>query len=165
TLISMANLASTYRNQGRWKEAEKLGMQVTDISKKTLGTEYPDTLNSMANLASTYWNQGRWKEAKKLEELRQYDGGAVGGDALVAGAESTGVGTRGTENVNYSKTTRRFKLASMVQRLRKKFFITDQWDSRERGEAVEETREKKISDSKTKKMLEVLKDEETREKN
>ncbi|KAF2201375.1 hypothetical protein GQ43DRAFT_360176, partial [Delitschia confertaspora ATCC 74209] len=28
TLASMANLASTYRNQGRWKEAEELDMQM-----------------------------------------------------------------------------------------------------------------------------------------
>jgi hypothetical protein len=35
TLTSIANLASTYGNQGRWKEAE----------------EHPDTLTSMINLA------------------------------------------------------------------------------------------------------------------
>jgi hypothetical protein len=28
TLTSMANLASTYKNQGRWEEAEQLLMQV-----------------------------------------------------------------------------------------------------------------------------------------
>jgi Tetratricopeptide repeat len=28
TLSNMANLASTYRNQGRWKEAEELEVQV-----------------------------------------------------------------------------------------------------------------------------------------
>ncbi|KAL4919134.1 hypothetical protein BDW62DRAFT_209875 [Aspergillus aurantiobrunneus] len=61
TLTRMANLASTYRNQGRWNEAEKLGVQVMDTRKR-----HPDTLTSMANLASTYWNQGRWDEAEKL---------------------------------------------------------------------------------------------------
>jgi hypothetical protein len=30
TLTSMANLASTYRNQGRWKEAEELEVQVME---------------------------------------------------------------------------------------------------------------------------------------
>jgi hypothetical protein len=32
TLTSMANLASTYRNQGRWKEAEELDVQVMETS-------------------------------------------------------------------------------------------------------------------------------------
>ena len=67
TLISMANLASTYRNQGRWKEAEELYVQVMETRKRVLGGEHPDTLTSMAYLASTYWNQGRWKEAEELQ--------------------------------------------------------------------------------------------------
>lgn len=58
TLISMANLASTYRNQGRWKEAEVLEVQVLEIRKGVLGPEHPHTLISMSNLASTYRNQG-----------------------------------------------------------------------------------------------------------
>jgi tetratricopeptide (TPR) repeat protein len=67
TLISMANLASTYRNQGRWKEAEELEVQVMETRERVLGEEHPDTLTSMANLAVTYRNQGRWDEAEKLE--------------------------------------------------------------------------------------------------
>ncbi|KAF6782559.1 Kinesin light chain 5 [Colletotrichum sojae] len=67
TLISMANLALTYRNQGRWEEAEKLGVEVMETRKAKLGADHPDTLTSMANLASTYRNQGRWEEAEKLE--------------------------------------------------------------------------------------------------
>ncbi|KIN03536.1 hypothetical protein OIDMADRAFT_51496 [Oidiodendron maius Zn] len=62
----MANLASTYRNQGRWKEAEELQVQVIEMRKRALGAEHPDTITIMANLASTYINQGRWKEAEKL---------------------------------------------------------------------------------------------------
>jgi hypothetical protein len=50
----MANLASTYWNQGKWNEAEQLEVQVMDMRKKLLGAEHPDTLTSMANLASTY---------------------------------------------------------------------------------------------------------------
>ena len=67
TLTSMANLASIYRGQGRWKKAESLGVQVMEIRKTVLGPEHPRTLTSIANLASTYWNQGRWKEAESLE--------------------------------------------------------------------------------------------------
>jgi hypothetical protein len=62
----MANLALTYRNQGRWKEAEALEVQVMETRKRVLGQEHPDTLTSMANLASTYRNQGRWKETEEL---------------------------------------------------------------------------------------------------
>ena len=67
TLISMANLASTYRNQGRWNEAETLQVQVMGIFKTVLGLEHPDTLISMANLASIYSKKGRWNEAEKLQ--------------------------------------------------------------------------------------------------
>ncbi|KZL85290.1 kinesin light chain 3, partial [Colletotrichum incanum] len=67
TLSSMANLASTFWNQGRWEEAEKLEVQVMETRKMKLGADHPSTLSSMANLASTYRNQGRWEEAEKLE--------------------------------------------------------------------------------------------------
>jgi DNA polymerase III delta prime subunit len=67
TLISMNNLASTYRDQGRSNEAEELEVQVMQTRKRVLGDEHPDTLTSMANLALTYRNQGRWAEAEELE--------------------------------------------------------------------------------------------------
>ncbi|KAF2182136.1 hypothetical protein K469DRAFT_669907 [Zopfia rhizophila CBS 207.26] len=67
TLSNMANLASTFWNQGRWKEAEELEVQVMETRKRVFGVEHPDTLTSMANLASTYRNQGRWKEAEELQ--------------------------------------------------------------------------------------------------
>ena len=63
----MGNLASTYWNQDRSDDAEKLEVQVTETSKTKLGADHPDTLTSMANLASTYRNQGRWDDAEKLE--------------------------------------------------------------------------------------------------
>ena len=64
----MADLALTYRNQGRWKEAEDLGVQVIEMRKKVLGQEHPDTLTSMNNLAFTWKIQGRDNEALKLME-------------------------------------------------------------------------------------------------
>jgi hypothetical protein len=67
TLTSMANLASTYRNQGRWTEAEELDVQVMETTRRVLGPEHPGTLTSMANLASTYRNQERWTEAEELD--------------------------------------------------------------------------------------------------
>ncbi|THX68822.1 hypothetical protein D6D04_10470 [Aureobasidium pullulans] len=65
----MANLAATYRRQGRWKEAEELEVSVMEARKRVLGEGHPDTLTSMANLASTYWSQGRWEEAEELQVL------------------------------------------------------------------------------------------------
>ncbi|KAF2675928.1 hypothetical protein K458DRAFT_352596 [Lentithecium fluviatile CBS 122367] len=41
TLWSMANLASTYRNQGRWDAAEELEVQVMETRKKKLGADHP----------------------------------------------------------------------------------------------------------------------------
>ena len=69
TLTSMASLASTYRNQGRWKAAEELEVQVMETRKKKLGADHPHTLSGMANLASTYRKQGRWKAAEELLEV------------------------------------------------------------------------------------------------
>ena len=51
----MTNLAVTYREQGRWNEAEHLQVQVMEMRKKLIGAEHPDTLNSMTNLAVTYY--------------------------------------------------------------------------------------------------------------
>jgi hypothetical protein len=67
----MANLASTYWNQGRWTEAEKMHVQVMETRQRLLGEEHPDTMTSMANLASTYWNQGQWMEAEKMEKTQE----------------------------------------------------------------------------------------------
>lgn len=67
TLLAMANLALTFWNQGRWKEAEALEIVVMEIRRQVLGERHPDTLSAMVNLASTFWNQGQWKEADELE--------------------------------------------------------------------------------------------------
>jgi len=54
----MANLASTYRNQRQWKEAEELDVQVMETSSRALGDEHPSTLTGMNNLAFTLKGQG-----------------------------------------------------------------------------------------------------------
>jgi len=59
TLSAMANLATTYENQGRGSEAEVLQVEVLEGLKKRLGEIHPDTLTAMASLATTYSNQGR----------------------------------------------------------------------------------------------------------
>ena len=50
TLDSMANLTLTYRDQGRWEEAEELLLQVMETRSRMLGDEHPDTLSGMVNL-------------------------------------------------------------------------------------------------------------------
>ena len=53
TLLSMANLAATYRNQGKWKEAEALEVLVMEKSKHFLEEEHSDTLTSIEYLIVT----------------------------------------------------------------------------------------------------------------
>jgi hypothetical protein len=55
----MNDLASTYWNQRRWKEAGELMMQLMETRKRVLGAEHPDTLNCINKLALIYWNQGQ----------------------------------------------------------------------------------------------------------
>jgi hypothetical protein len=68
TLTSMANLASTLWNQGRWDDAEELEVQVMETRKTKLGADHPDTLTSMANLAFTWKGNGKEIEAVRLME-------------------------------------------------------------------------------------------------
>lgn len=74
TLISMTLAASTYRNQGRWKEAEELEVQVMETCKRVLGPEHPECLNDMGNLAYTWKSLGKVEDAlilmKKCYKLR-----------------------------------------------------------------------------------------------
>jgi hypothetical protein len=64
----MVNLASTYRDQGRWQEAEELFVQVMETSLRVLGQEHPNTLTSMNNIAITWKGYGRYAEALELME-------------------------------------------------------------------------------------------------
>lgn len=50
TLISIANLALIYRNQGRWEAAEKLDMQALVGLNLKLGADHPEILIRMSNL-------------------------------------------------------------------------------------------------------------------
>ena len=55
-----------YSKARRWKEAEKLQLQVMNGRLKILGPGHPDTLSAMGSLAKIYWNQGLLKEAEEL---------------------------------------------------------------------------------------------------
>ncbi|KAL5331275.1 hypothetical protein ACEPPN_000804 [Leptodophora sp. 'Broadleaf-Isolate-01'] len=82
TLSSMAHLASTLWNQGRWIDAEKLQVQVMEKSKTKLGVDHPDTLSSMDNLAATYGNQGRNLGVRQLIALAMRDYPAMPADRV-----------------------------------------------------------------------------------
>jgi hypothetical protein len=56
-LTSMVNLAMKYRNEGQWKQAEEVEVQVMETRKRVLGDEHPDTLTSMASLVAMYRDQ------------------------------------------------------------------------------------------------------------
>ena len=81
TLTSMANLASAFWYQGRWKKAEELEVQVMETRKRILGLEHPDTLSSMANLAFTLWSLNLKNEAIQLKsKVVQYRQEKIGSD-------------------------------------------------------------------------------------
>jgi hypothetical protein len=68
TLASMGNLALTYKEQGRQREAKELELQVMTTKKILLGNEHPETLISMHNLAYTLWSLSSHEEAVALIE-------------------------------------------------------------------------------------------------
>ena len=81
TLTSLANLASTYRHQGRWNEAENLESQVLVTAIRVLGEEHPFTLSIRTSLVETYCCQGRFKEAEILGvQLIETSKGVLGKD-------------------------------------------------------------------------------------
>ena len=63
TLSCMGNLAVICGDLGRWKEAEKLTIQVVEMMTRILGVGHPNTLTNMGNLATIYRDQGQWVEA------------------------------------------------------------------------------------------------------
>ena len=66
TLWSIANLAVTYTDQGRFEEAETLEYRLVETTKRTRGEEHPDTMWRIAYLAGTYYRLGRFEEAEAL---------------------------------------------------------------------------------------------------
>ena len=82
TLTSIANLVSTYRNQGRWKEAELLEVQVMEMKKRAVGDEHPDTLRIMGNLTTASRNESRWEEAEELEGQMMETNSRVAGRSI-----------------------------------------------------------------------------------
>ncbi|KAF2098292.1 putative kinesin [Rhizodiscina lignyota] len=81
TLASMTNLASMYGDQGRWKEAEELQLQVIETQKRVLSDDHPDTLISICNLAHTFKGLGKYDDAIVLmQECYEKQKGIIGPD-------------------------------------------------------------------------------------
>jgi CHAT domain-containing protein/Tfp pilus assembly protein PilF len=59
-------LASLYKDQGRYREAESLCKRALEESEQSLGRNHAVTLAAVSNLASLYEAQGRFGEAEPL---------------------------------------------------------------------------------------------------
>ena len=66
TLISMNNLASTYKAQGKMGEAVALQEEALHKCQRILGEDHPNIMIFM-RLASTYRAQGKMLKAAALE--------------------------------------------------------------------------------------------------
>jgi tetratricopeptide (TPR) repeat protein len=110
--------ASALYNEGQYKKAEELDVQVMQIRKRVLGDEHPDTLTSIADLASTYWDQGRWKEAEELEmqvmQIRKRVLGDEQPDTLIA------IGNLALTYSNQGRLKEAEELAVQVMQIRKR---------------------------------------------
>ena len=67
-LSAMQNLAVSYSDAGRLKEALGMREEVLRLRREKLGADHPDTLTAMNNLANSYSNTGRPEEALGMRE-------------------------------------------------------------------------------------------------
>jgi tetratricopeptide (TPR) repeat protein len=67
-LIIVENFSMVYQESGQRLEALRLGEQVAEVRRRTLGEDHPDTLRSMYNLALYFSEAGRRPEALRLAE-------------------------------------------------------------------------------------------------
>ncbi|KAK4119140.1 hypothetical protein N657DRAFT_582270, partial [Parathielavia appendiculata] len=64
----IGNLALTYKNQGRWEEAEVPQAKELELCSSSLGQRQPDTLICMENLAFIWKDMGRHEDALDLRQ-------------------------------------------------------------------------------------------------
>ena len=88
TLTAMGNLANSYGQSGRLKEALGMREEVLRLMREKLGADHPDTLTAMQNLAISYSDTGRLEEAlgmcEEVLRLRREKLGANHPDTLTA---------------------------------------------------------------------------------
>ena len=58
-MTAIGNLASTFRDQRKTKEAARLEEEMLEKSMRILGDHHPHVLKTMNNLALTYQEQGK----------------------------------------------------------------------------------------------------------
>jgi tetratricopeptide (TPR) repeat protein len=66
TIQNLADLAATYQQQDRLREAEGIYVRVLQLWKKTLGQKNPDTVQNIVDLAAIYYLQGGSKDAEEI---------------------------------------------------------------------------------------------------
>jgi hypothetical protein len=66
TAMMLNNLAVTYEDRGKLKEALSLHQQALSIRRTTLGEHHPETITSRKSLASLYQEQGKGEQAAAL---------------------------------------------------------------------------------------------------
>lgn len=64
--ITLNNLASLYRAQGQYAQAEPLFQRSLAIYEKALGADHPSVALSLNNLAGLYQDQGQYAQAEPL---------------------------------------------------------------------------------------------------
>ena len=64
TLISIDNMGSLLRDQGKLAEAEPYLREALEKFRRVLGKEHPDTLLSVSNLGTLFQAQGKSAEAE-----------------------------------------------------------------------------------------------------
>ena len=117
------NFIYVMRENGDWKHAEQLGIQVFDMRKRLLGAEHPDTLKSMASLARMYADRGNLKDAEQLEvqvlDMRKKLLGAEHADTLIS------MGNLARTYADRGKLKQAEQLEVQVLDMRKKLFGAD----------------------------------------
>ncbi|KAK4653773.1 hypothetical protein QC762_0087050 [Podospora pseudocomata] len=64
----LSKVGESFRNLGKYEEAEQMHRQALQLSEKVLGKEHPHTLGSMNNLALVLYSQGKYEEAEQIHQ-------------------------------------------------------------------------------------------------
>ena len=65
-VATLNNQAETYKEEGRYADAEPLYMRVLAINEKALGPDHPSVGLALTDLADLYSAQGRHADAEPL---------------------------------------------------------------------------------------------------
>ena len=71
---ALNNLASLYKEEARYADAEPLYKRALAIREKALGPDHPDVAQSLNNLADLYSAQGRHADAEPLYKRARASG-------------------------------------------------------------------------------------------